>query len=400
MTTLAMTGWAVRTALGHTLTELCDRLLTGERAVADNRRFDAGSYPCTLAAAIPGQPARSPHDRILRRPGRFAYHAALEALARSSAASGVRLGLFSGVGGLRAHWNELMPALAKQRPDLSDSWRQGFRRIHPYWMLQHLSNNTHALLSKDLDARGEGVTFGGANAGAQALAAAGRALRDGAIDAALVVTYDSLIEPETIIEMAARGAATSASLGALHAPYSSRADGAVPGEAAAAVVLQLEPGGDREAPDTDGECSVLGYVDAEDGADGERGLPAAATAAIVARQVLGRSAAPTIVDGAGLGVADIDHQERAEIAALIGPDATLTAVQSGLGQVGAAASVIQALVLCECLRRGRLPPIAGLRDPAPGPLRPLATAAATDARSALAVTMGSPGLVGALRVAI
>ena len=395
---LAMTGWAVRTALGHDLDELCDRLLAGERAASDNPRFDARSYPCSLAAAIPGDPAKSRHDRILRRTGRFGYHAALEALQRSGVTTGTRLGLFAGVGGLRAHWNELMPALAKQRDDLADSWRLGFRRMHPYWMLQHLSNNTHALLSKDVDARGEGVTFGGANAGAQALAAAGRALRDGAIDAALVVTYDSLIEPETIIEMAARGAVAGCAAKLLRAPYDLRASGAVPGEAAAAVVLEAAPIGD-ERP----ERPILGYLSAEDGADGNRGLPSVTTLEAVARLVVGHADvghAPMIIDGAAAAIADFDRRERAGLAALVGPDAQLTAIQSALGHLGAGASIIQALVLARCLQRGRIPPIAGLREPAPGPLMPLLTAAPTEARSALAVTAGSPGLVGALRVDI
>ena len=79
--------------------------------------------------------------------------------------------------------------------------------------------------------RGGGATFGGANAGAQALSAAALDLADGAIDVALVVAYDSLIEPETLVEMASRGAVTSASGAALAAPYDGAACGFVPGEA-------------------------------------------------------------------------------------------------------------------------------------------------------------------------
>src|SRR5204862_2601439 len=69
--------------------------------------------------------------------------------------------------------------------------------------------------------------------GAQAIAAAIRALHDvdangtAPIDAALVVAYDSLLEPETLVELAARD------------------NGAefVPGEAAAAIVLVREHAG-------------------------------------------------------------------------------------------------------------------------------------------------------------
>jgi hypothetical protein len=78
----------------------------------------------------------------------------------------------------------------------------------------------------DLALKGEGATFGGGNAGAQAIASASRALADDAIDAALVVAYDSLLEPETLVELDARG-----ELGR----------GFVPGEAAAAIVLVRAP---------------------------------------------------------------------------------------------------------------------------------------------------------------
>ena len=57
------------------------------------------------------------------------------------AASGDRLGLFFGYGGLRAHWEDMMPALAGQAPDAGASWARGLALLHPFWMLQHLSNN-------------------------------------------------------------------------------------------------------------------------------------------------------------------------------------------------------------------------------------------------------------------
>ncbi len=103
----------------------------------------------------------------------------------------------------------MMPALARQAPDAERAWERGLYLLHPFWMLQHLSNNAHALAAVELGARGDGLLLAGANAGAQALGAAGRALACGAIDAAVVVAYDTLLEPETLVELATRGASTS-----------------------------------------------------------------------------------------------------------------------------------------------------------------------------------------------
>ena len=48
---------------------------------------------------------------------------------------------------------EMMPALEKQAPDGRESWRRGLEGLHPFWMLQHLSNNAHALVSVALTRR-------------------------------------------------------------------------------------------------------------------------------------------------------------------------------------------------------------------------------------------------------
>src|SRR5262249_320024 len=148
-----------------------------------------------------------------------------------------RFGIFWGTGGLRIRWADLAPALAEQRRDGRRCWERGLRRLHPFWLLQHLSNNAHALLSVDVQARGEGATLGGGNAGAQAIAAAEIALSSGAIDLALVVACDSLVSPEALVDGASRDALTTESLPELAAPYDVAASGVFPGEAAAALLL-------------------------------------------------------------------------------------------------------------------------------------------------------------------
>lgn len=384
----AITAWAWRTPLGNTIDGVMARLHAGERAAQPNPHFPAGTYACKLAAAIPDPPERSPHARILRRMGLHGFAAGRDALLASGVSRGPRLGLFAAVGGLRAHWDEIMTALAGQRDDLVDSWERGFKRLHPLWMLRHLSNNTHALLAQDLDCRGEGATYGGASAGAQALAAAIRALADRAIDAALVVAHDSLIEPEALVDMAARGVVATCGLHELAAPYHAQSRGFVPGEAAAALVLE---------PCDAAEGRVLAMLQARETADGSKDLPEPATVAALARAL---HAGDTIVDGAAQALAAWDAGERRALADIMGADALLGAVQSGLGQLGAAASLVQAICLAEMLRRGWLLPVAGLVDPAPGPLVPVLAPARTRARSALGLCAGAPGLAGAIRVSL
>lgn len=411
-------GWSLATPLGCDVSTVVESLFSGRRAAQDNARFPAATYGCVLAATIPDDPPRTPHDRVLRRMGRFAYRTAREALDMAGVTPGPRLGLFSGIGGLRAHWSEMLSALADQVATFNDSWKRGLRRLHPFWMLQHLSNNTHALLSKDIDARGEGATYGGANAGAQALASAIWALHAGTIDAALVVAHDSLVEPETVVEMAARGAVTGRPLADLVSPYHGQARGFVPGEAAAAVVLSRVPeastvaGAPAGAPGN--APGGLALIAAASAGDGDPGAPGVGTLEAVLRGVgLDASARSPhamntanavstvdVVDGCALADVLFDRDERTRVAELGSRDAPLTAVQSAMGQLGAAAPLVQAICLASCLHRGELPPIAGLADPAEGPLMPVSSPEKTDRRSAVCLSAGAPGLAGAVRVLI
>ncbi len=382
---VAIVGRAWRTPLGHTVDDVTSRLLSGERAAIVNPR---AGYACSLVAPIQHEPARSRHSRFLRRMGLYGMEVASEALAASRLAGGPRTGCFAGVGGLRAHWDDMMRALQDQREDGVEAWDRGLRDVHPYWMLRHLSNNVHALCSAELDLRGEGVTFGGGSAGAQAISSAARALWDGAIDVAVVVAYDSLLEPETLVELGARRAATQGMFAQLAPAYDARATGFVPGEAAAALVLV-------RAADAGG--TAIATVDALDAGDGERSEPDVAT--------LGRLAASLgedvgCVDGAARAWTELDAAERAMLGAHVAPTTPLSAITAALGQLGAASAVVQTIALAELLRRGQLPPIAGLGRAAPGPLQPLAVATTTTARAALGLSTGAPGLAAGVRVEV
>jgi 3-oxoacyl-[acyl-carrier-protein] synthase II len=379
--TAAIVGRAWRTPLGNTIESAMARLHAGERAAMTDPR---GGYACTTIAPIRDEPARSRNSRFLRRMGLFGLEVAIEALGASGVARGARTGLFSGVGGLRAHWDDMIAGFANQRDDGERMWERGLCNVHPYWMLRHLSNNVHALASAELDLRGEGATFGGANGGAQALASAIRAIHDGAIDAAVIVAYDSLLEPETLVELAARGGATLASLDALVAPYTPGANGFVPGEAAAALVLVRERDGaptiavrDAAGPDALARCLALATNDATGDASGDT------AAAINARDI-------GLVDGVAHGSPDRDRAERALLDTLEQP-VQLTAITAAMGQLGAATSVVQAIALSEMLRAGTASPIAGHAG---------ATTVNIGTRMALGLSAGAPELAAAIRIEV
>ena len=377
---VAMISRAWRTPLGNAVDAAMARLFAGERAATTDPR---AGYPCTTIAPLRDQPAESRQARFLGRMGLFGLEVAGEALAASGIAAGPRIGVFCGVGGLRAHWEYMMPAFANQADDGQRMWERGLHDVHPYWMLRHLSNNVHALAASTLRLRGEGATFGGGSAGAQAIASASRALCDGAIDAALVIAYDSLLEPETLVELGARRSATRAPLARLTAPYSADAAGFVPGEAAAAMVLV------RSA------TAPVAWIEVRDAAGAESD-----STATLARCAAHFADGATVIAGTARAWPDLDADERTAISALVPRDAALVAPSAAMGQLGAATTLVQAIVLAESLRAGTLPPIAGLEHAAAGDLAPVTRATPTTARVALGLHASQPGLAAAIRVEV
>jgi 3-oxoacyl-(acyl-carrier-protein) synthase len=234
---------AWRTPLGNTLDDVTRRMRAGEAAAIENPF--SSTYKLQRVAQIRTAPARSRNERFLRRMGLYGMEVAHEAFAAAGIPAGPRYGFFVGVGGLRAHWDDMMSALADQDDSGTNAWERGLKNVHPYWMLRHLSNNVHALASAELALRGEGATFGGADAGAHAMRSATRALADGAIDAALVVAYDSLLEPETLVELGER----------MPADF-------VPGEAAAAIVLRAGSGTPTSIDRSEQLTALMGHIGA------------------------------------------------------------------------------------------------------------------------------------------
>ena len=388
----AVAGAAWRTPLGRQMDAVASRLLAGERAARPSPLFDASAYRCALGAAIPDAPAAGRHRRFLDRLGLHALEVGVEALA----ATGLRpddprldrAGLFVGTAGPRPHWEGMLAAFSRARAD--GPWACGLEKLHPFWMLQHLTNNAHALLSMEAGIRGEGATFGGGIAGAEALLAATRALEAGAVDVALVVAYDSLLAPEALVDLGARGIVAKCGLDGLRPAYDEDASGAVPGEAAVAVVL-ARPG------ELAGEAGRIEVATGADGSPLPTGEPRACAVAEVASRV---SRADRVVDGAAWAVRARDDEERREVSTLVGSGALLTASAAAFGRLGAAAPVAQVAAWIELLRRRSIPPIAGLRRVAGGPLAPVTAPRAAPGRSALLLSSGTPGLASAVRLEV
>lgn len=384
----AIVAGAWRTPLGGDVDGVVARLLGGQSAARWHEDIPRGAYRCRVSAPVDQEPPRSRNARFVRRIGLLAMAAGREAFQQSGIEAGPRVGVFAGFGGLRVEWDDVMPALQNQRDDQAGLWERGLGKLHPFWMLNHLSNNAHALLAAELGLKGVGLTLAGANAGAQALASAIEQLEAGTVDAALVFAYDTFISPNILVEWSVRGLATHAGPGEVVGPYDRASAGIVPGEAACAVVLQ------RPADAGDALQSLVSAADAADGEEHRARI-----------DTLSRSSQPLaddidFVDGDSQAQPNRDLAERRMLAEHVAETTPLISTSAAIGYTGAARPVFQAIALTQILRGGVLPPIAGLEDPAPGPLEPVFAPTETTARAALGVHTGAPGLAGVVRVEI
>src|SRR5688500_3555914 len=116
--TIVATAW--RTPLGNTLDDVMRRMRAGERA-AINNPF-ATSYAIQHVAPIGSAQPRSRNERFLRRMGLYGMEVAHEAFAAAAIAASARYGFFTAVGGLRAHWDDMLGALANQHDSGEQAW--------------------------------------------------------------------------------------------------------------------------------------------------------------------------------------------------------------------------------------------------------------------------------------
>lgn len=171
----------------------------------------AGDLDATIAAidagttVAPCPPAVAGASRTARLLGPLPATAV--EVARTAARelpAGERTGVFLAHGGLRAHWDDLAPAMAEQVEDATASWARGLKRLHPLWMLRYLTNGAQAAIAHELGLVGDGATYAGPTAAASAIASATEAIAAGAIDHAVIVAIDDLTAIEVAVELAAR----------------------------------------------------------------------------------------------------------------------------------------------------------------------------------------------------
>jgi 3-oxoacyl-[acyl-carrier-protein] synthase-1 len=379
---VVITGYGCLTASGADAAITWEAVLAGESGIRQAETWDSSGWPYRLAGEIKEY---SPRDLIedrkllkfITRQDVIGLNAVTQAVAHSRiiehrngladpTSFNDRTGVFVGSPATkyRSQHDYLVP-LAKTEGDPRTFGTHAMEDVHPMWLLRALPNNVLAYAGIQYGFKGANanVTAHGIS-GSQAIAEACRYLRDGAIDRAIVVGYDSASELEALPYYASVGLLSSRGL----KPFDRSRDGTVLGEGAGALFLETRDEAERRSATIYGEVlgsSVVSEAEGvlsvrEDGAGVSQAIRSALEDSEKSADEIGMISA----HANGTRVSDAS-EARAFIDVFGASSIPVPGFKWSLGHTIAASGVIESILTLLCLADGRVPGIPTLEELAP-----------------------------------
>jgi 3-oxoacyl-[acyl-carrier-protein] synthase II len=366
---IVVTGLGAVTPLALRLDETWRRLLAGESGIAPVTSFDASRFPSRLGAEVHGfdpQPHLRRHrPEELGRASQLAVAAARQAIADAGVADdldsgrlpaervGVAMGTTSGE--------------PREVEELDDLWLAGeLERLGPGFLRRYPCHGIASAVAAELGAGGPVVLLPTAcAAGNYAVARAFDTLRRGRADLVVAGGADAFSRI-TYTGFARLGAIAPERC----QPFDKNRKGMVPGEGAAALVLETlahaRARGARVLAEVAGyglSCDAHHMTAAHPEGDGPaRAMEAALAAARLAPEAIG------YVSAHGTGTPTNDKLETLAVHRVFGERGRrvpVSSIKSMLGHTMGAASAIEAAVCCLVVAEGRIPPTTGYEEPDP-----------------------------------
>lgn len=376
-----ITGRSALTSAGATADETWNTVLAGQTGIAAIEGWDISQWACHLGGELKNfQGAKMLPDRklikVISPQDVMGIHAAVKAVEHSgmieyrdglesAAAFNEQTAVYVGSPGNKYFQQyDFLPLLAKTQGNMQDFAEQLFDEVHPMWLLRILPNNVLAYT---------GITYGfkGANhnvtnhavGGTQAILEAYHAIRTGQVDRAVVVAYDSGIEPQAMYYYEQLGVLSEQHL----KPFDREHDGTLLADGAAALVLESEASVRARNATCYGE--LLGGLAATEGQslfslekEGEQ------LAALLAKAVQTAGLAPEdigLIVAHGNGNSKSDDSEAAAIQYIFAREQTVvTGFKWSMGHTLCASGLVDAVMTTYALEHRCAPGIANLEKKA------------------------------------
>jgi 3-oxoacyl-[acyl-carrier-protein] synthase II len=417
---VVITGIGLVTPLGNSPEAVWSRLASGESAVHALEQYPTGQGGATVRDFDPAQHVQPRRIlKVINRATSFALAAARGAWADARLVEGdiapERFGIYVGAGESEMQPESFLPGLELARDSQGAFDPQlfaavGLEAIDPYIALTSLSNNALCYISIAHTLRGVNNNYVKSGvASSQALGEAKWAIEEGYADAVVVVGVDCLTDPLAITSYNSVGLlnATSQRVQQAMRPFDVTRAGFVPGEGAAALILENERVARRRGARVHGR--VLGFGQATDTnhiidppSDGGR-LPATIGDALLDANLQPEDLAVVIAHGNATVRGDLGEAVGIGGAVNGGLRTTpVTATKPLSGHLGAASGAVESVFGLLMLRHGFIPPIANLIQPDEGmPLNLVQkTGVHSDGRTALHIARGIGGQNAALVISI
>lgn len=380
---VVITGFGGITASGSDMVTTWNAIKSGETGVAQITQWDATGWPYSLGAEIKNyQPNRLVSDRkllkMISRQDVLGLHAVDQAVAHSqllpyretladATEFNDRTGVFVGSPGNKFEQQyDFMSLLNLAKDDMKKFAQNLFENVHPMWLLKILPNNVLAYAGIQHGFKGvnENITNHGVS-GMQAINEAFQFLRNGNIDRAVVVGYDTALEPQGVLYYGGLSALSKHGI----CSFDSKRDGTVLGEGAAAIVLEtLESARARNAT-IYGEIlggattsEAMGVFPIQENGDGVAHVMQTAlnNANLDVKQI-------GMITAHANGMPKSDQAEALAIAKTFNThrDIPVTGFKWSTGHTVAAAGVIETILTLFALQEANVPGIATLNKPAP-----------------------------------
>jgi 3-oxoacyl-[acyl-carrier-protein] synthase-1 len=379
---VVITGFGCLTASGADTEATWRAVLAGESGIRQAETWDSSGWPYRLAGEIKAyRPRELVADRkllkFITRQDVIGLNAVTQAVAHSKiiehrdgladpTSFNDRTGVFVGSPATkyRSQHDYLTP-LAKAEGDAREFGAHAMEDVHPMWLLRALPNNVLAYAGIQYGFKGANanVTAHGIS-GSQAIAEACRYLRDGAIDRAIVVGYDSASELEALPYYASVGLLSSRGL----RPFDRNRDGTVLGEGAGALFLESRDEAERRGAKIYGEVLGSSVVSEAEGVLSVREDGAGVSRAIrLALEDSGKSPDEIgMISAHANGTRVSDASEARAFVDVFGASAIpVTGFKWSLGHTIAASGVIESILALLCLAEGRVPGIPTLDELSP-----------------------------------
>ncbi len=249
-----ITGRSALTACGATADETWSAVIAGESGLGVLQQWDISSWTHRLGGELKDfQPAKMLPDRkllkVISRHDVMGINAAVQAVEHSQMLSyrdtlqtadefNDKTAVYVGSPGNKYYQQyDFLPLVAKTGSDMQYFASQLFSEVHPMWLLRILPNNVLAYTGITYGFKGpnQNVTNHGVG-GTQALIEAYHAIKNGLADRAIVVAYDTPMEPQALFYYEKLGVISPRHL----KPFDKEHDGTLLAEGAAALVLERE----------------------------------------------------------------------------------------------------------------------------------------------------------------